>query len=376
MATRDAEETTQKLAQLRALLEEHRAPAVVLGRVANFAWATGGGRSFVNVATDFGAAWAVVGRAGAWVVASNIEAQRLAEEEVDPATWEPVAYAWWEPEGAIEAVRRLTGAEPSALLSDGALPGARDVSRDLARLRQRLGRAEVRRAQALGRDLAEALEATCRAAQPGETEWAVAGRLAAACCARGIVPVVHLVAADERACRRHPLPTDRPVARYALVAVSGMRGGLVASATRLVHWGPVPPELLRRWRAAAQVEAELLAATRPGALARDLFALAQDAYARAGFPDEWRHHHQGGLAGYASREWRATPTGTEVLAADQLVAWNPTVAGAKSEDTVRTREDDLPEVLTRTGSWPEEVFVARSGARIPRPAILERQGTG
>jgi Xaa-Pro aminopeptidase len=365
-----AAEVADKVAQVRDLLRREGAVAMAVGRVSNFAWLSAGGRSFIPVTGDVGAAWVVVSADRVVVCTSNIEAARLAEEELDGLDWEVQARPWWEGAPLAEVQRVVGGAGP--VLADAPLPGARDAAAELARLRARLCPEEQLRAAAVGRDTAWALEDCCRAIARGDSEFAIAGRLAKECYARGIEPVVHLVAADDRVfTRRHPLPTDRRVAHYAMVVVCGMRAGLVLSATRLVHLGPVPPELRRRWEAAARVDAEMIAASRPGVTAGQVLAVAQEAYARLGFPEEWRQHHQGGLAGYASREWRAVPGGPEPLAAGQIVAWNPSVAGAKSEDTVLVRDAGPATVLTATGAWPVRGFTAHSGDAIARPEILE-----
>jgi Xaa-Pro dipeptidase len=53
----------------------------------------------------------------------------------------------------------------------------------------------------------------------------------------------------------------------------------------------------------------------------------------AGLPDEWRLHHQGGTTGYGSREVIATPSTRDPIEHGQAFAWNPSVTGAKAEET-------------------------------------------
>jgi hypothetical protein len=50
----------------------------------------------------------------------------------------------------------------------------------------------------------------------------------------------------------------------------------------------------------------------------------------------------------------------------QAFAWNPTVAGAKSEDTILAANDG-PEILTVDACWPSRIV-----AGLARPLILER----
>jgi antitoxin VapB len=87
-----------------------------------------------------------------------------------------------------------------------------------------------------------------------------------------------------------------------------------------------------------------------------------------GFPGEWQKHNQGGAAGYQSRDYDGTPTCDEIVLADQAFAWNPSITGFKSEDTMLVHTTGC-EFLTVTGEWSSQSV--RYGDRIwERPAIL------
>jgi Xaa-Pro dipeptidase len=203
------------------------------------------------------------------------------------------------------------------------------------------------------------------------SELEVAGLMAGRCFGFGLLPNVCLVGADERAYwYRHPIPTDRKVKRHLMLVVGARRRGLAVSATRMLHFGPVPEELSEKHRAVCTVDACFILGSRPGAKVGELFRAACDEYARQGFPDEWMLHHQGGATGYAPREYKATAESAEVVLDCQAFAWNPSIAGTKSEDTILACQAG-PEILTPGQSWPT-LSVSYGGGTIERPAILER----
>jgi len=118
------------------------------------------------------------------------------------------------------------------------------------------------------------------------------------------------------------------------------------------------------------VEGELIQATRPGKTLGELLQVSQEAYRRADLGDEWRMHHQGGAAGYEPREYLALPGSPVAVALGQAFAWNPSVAGAKSEDTILVGEAE-DEVLTAIDGWPPTIVSLPGGKTMARPAILE-----
>jgi Xaa-Pro aminopeptidase len=202
---------------------------------------------------------------------------------------------------------------------------------------------------------------------PELTEQAAAAELAYRCRQRGLFPAVDLAAGEARQpVHRHPLPTGAPLGRHCLLAVTVERDGLYTSLTRLASFGPPPGRLSELVRTAAGVDAAVLRASRSGRTLGEVFDDLAAAYAERGFPEEWRHHHQGGLTGYKGRETFAVPGEPTSVPASGALAWNPSITGgAKSEDTALVTEDRL-EVVTRTPSLPE---LELDG--LPRPGIVE-----
>jgi Xaa-Pro aminopeptidase len=238
---------------------------------------------------------------------------------------------------------------------------------ELAELRRSLAPAELDRYRAAGADVAGAFIDVFDRLRPDQCEYEVAGDLAGRLAALGFTTPVVLVGGERRApAYRHPLPTHSPLGRFALLAVTAEREGLHTSMTRVASFGKPPARLVAAMRTAAEVDGAVLAASRPGRTLGELFAVLQAAYARAGLPDEWRRHHQGGIAGYLGREVFATPGDPTELPPACAVAWNPSTAGGgKSEDTALVTADGI-EVVTRTPALGE--IETLSG--ISRPGIV------
>ncbi|SFG44522.1 Xaa-Pro aminopeptidase [Halopelagius inordinatus] len=367
----DDERVRTHLADRRERLDDYLdgegIDSVWFARPNSFSWLTGGSNA-VDRHADIGVAAAGYDRDEGWrVVTDNIEADRLREEEL-PAAFDVAEAAWYDASLA-EAVADRTDGDAAA---DFDVPGFDGV--DATELRQPLSETDVERYRELGADVAAAVERVAREIESGDTEHEVAAALRIALATRNVDAPVVLVGGAERAqAYRHYTPTFAELGDYALVSVTGERGGLYASTTRTVAFDP-PSWLKDRHEAAMQVETTALAATqsaaRNGGDAADVFDDIVTAYEDAGEPDEWREHHQGGAAGFAGREWFAAPDEERPVHAPMAYAYNPTVRGAKSEDTVLVT-DDGAEVLTETGEWPTRTVEARGGEfAVERPEIL------
>ena len=347
-------------------MEERGWDWLEIGGVATFAWATGGGRSYINTFETGGVATLLYGREKVVLLTSNVEMPRLEEEELPGLPLEYRVIDWTDLYfNGPERIREV--AIYGVLASDTPLEGA-VAAEGLTDLRAALMPEEVRRMRSLAMDAVAGLEEVARSLEPGQTEEQIATEIRAALGRRTILSPVTLVATDERVYEhRHPLPTENKLDRYAMLVTSALRHGLYCSITRLVHFGDPPSELMEKVRACAEVDAAYIESTRVGATAAEIFAAGQQEYSARGYADEWNLHHQGGAAGYGSREYFAGGGHAYPVLADQCFAWNPSIRGVKSEDTILATKAG-PEILTVTADWPR--MPTERG--IERPVILVR----
>ncbi len=367
----DNPELQEKLERVRALMSSLGLDALLLRRPSNVAWIGGGGRTYVNIAVETGVGSLLITRNERYLLTDVIEERRLAEEEgFGRGGWQVVAEAWHEPPRELAAITSGMSVGADLPTEHNGCAAYKDVGGEVARLRWHLTPAEVARYRALGRDIGAAIGRVARAVRPGKSEDEIAGLIAQATYGEGAVPVVVLVATDERIhSRRHPLPTGKRLERTALLVLCARRHGLIVSLTRLVNFGPISDEQHRRMHAVATIEAAAIQATRPGVKANSVFARIVEAYAATGFSGEWAHHHQGGSVGYATRDYIANPLTEFEVEPVQAFAWNPSVPGAKSEDTFLISEAG-PELLTATPDWPYQQVEA-AGTLMARPDMLE-----
>ena len=155
-----------------------------------------------------------------------------------------------------------------------------------------------------------------------------------------------------------------------MLVAGAIKWGLSVSATRLVHFGELPAELGDKHAAVCQVDAAFILETRPGAAVKDIFKRALAVYKQTGHGEEWRLHHQGGATGYAPRDYKGGLDSSEIVLEDQAFAWNPSLTGTKSEDTIIARTDQT-EIISQAEAWPM-VAVEYQGQKIARPDILVR----
>jgi len=364
------DETAEKRARLLKLMKERGWGAVVFTRRHNFSWASGGSDNHVRHGSEMGVASLIIFLDGRKVVfTSNIEAPRIMDEELGGLGFELVQYQWFSPRERAEALASLLRTTKAA--SDDETPGTEDIEPWMPGLRMRLSRHEIAKYRWLGKATGQGLGEASRRIARGMTEEEIAAMLFSTLQAKSVKATVMLVAADDRIMKyRHPIPTTTRVKHSAMVVVCARRWGLVCSATRLVTFGKPSPELKRKHEACAYVDAAFIAASRPGTPMVEVFEKGRTAYAERGFPNEWRHHHQGGPTGYIEREFTVNPETPkeQKVEAGMAFAWNPSIAGTKSEDTILVTAKGS-EIITGSPAWPM-IKVAIAGKTIQRPDWL------
>jgi len=361
-----------KHARLLILLRQAGLDGVLLATPPNFAWATCGGTNRIDITREPGAGALLVARDGRRAVLANtIEMPRLLADVFAGQVVEPIEWPWAaeraNPTWVLEAARAFTGGSIGA---DWPIGDAVRVDAALAAARAPLTTEEIARYRALGADAGRAVAELCRGLTPGLTEREVADRAVAAMAGIGARAVVALAAGDDRIARfRHPVPSDAPWQHRALLGVCAERHGLTVALSRMVTVGAPPDDLRARVRQTARVFGALLTHAIAGVTGAALFARAVEAYAAAGAPGEELRHHQGGAIGYRARDWVAHPASTDRVTPPQAFAWNPTVPGAKTEDTALVTEGGV-EIITASPGWPTIEIEAR-GRRIGIADILE-----
>jgi antitoxin VapB len=316
-------EVEARLAIVRDIIARRGVAAAALSARRNFAWLTAGGESHIVLSSEGGVATLVVTARDVVAITQNIEAARLADEELVGLGIEVVPVPWWEAGAIDQEVARRTG---TSVAVDA------DMESDLSAARSVLSALDQDRLVALGADAAAAVTGALDEVSAGMTEL----ELASAVLARlptARAPVL-LVAADERIARyRHPLPKAVSIERRVMLVIVAERWGLHAAVTRFRDLEPPAAEIAAADEAVRQVERALHEATVPEATLGDVFAAGQAAYAAVGQPDAWREHHQGGTIAYQGRETVATPGDGTLIRAGMAFAWNPSLPGIKVEDT-------------------------------------------
>lgn len=363
-------EIAEKQERVKKFLIEQCLDGILLTKQNNFAWWTAGGDNHVVTASDNGSASILITQDKKYIITTNIEGCRIMDEEVKGQNFILKKYNWWEDAKKLEIIKNIVKSDKVG--TDDGFGGYKNIEKEFSRLRYSLTEEEIKKYKYLGSISGNVMSDVCKKIKRGDTEFKVASILAQELLKDGITPAVLLVAADDRISKyRHPIPTDKKIKKVVMVVVCARKWGLVVSLTRLVHFGKISSKLRRKHNAVVKVDAAFNLNTVVGANVSDIFKKAISIYKETGFEDEWRLHHQGGSTGYSGRDYKGMLESNEIVLVNQAFAWNPSIAGTKSEDTIIVRKDKI-EVISETPDWPM-IEVKIDGKKILRPDILVKK---
>jgi len=362
------EEISEKKRRVRNLMEELNLEAVYIKRQSNFSWLTGGGLNVVGITLELGVAGLLLTQDKEYVICNNIEAPRMEKEEkLEEQGYKIRSFPWYDDQ-EVKLIRELSGG--SKLGADHGFPDSMDISKRINVLRYSLTSWEIERYMEIGHLTSLAIEETAKTIKPGEKECTVVGRLAERLWENRIDYITTFCAADERISDfRHPVPTEKKIKNRVMLCVNSRRQGLVVSLTRFVQFGSVPDDFHKKYNANVLIDCTFMANTIPGRPVVEAFLKGIEAYKQTGYTDEYKLHHQGGAIGYVGRDYRVNFKTTEIVQENQAFAWNPTITGSKSEDTMIATSKG-PVLLSKPVIFPQ-LKMEVGGFNFFRPDILE-----
>lgn len=303
-----------------------------------------------------------------WLLASNVDAQRLFDDEIPELGYQLKEWPWTA--GRTEFMHHFCHGR--SLAADLPMADTKLVGEEFRHARRTLSPYEQSRMRALGQALGHALEATCRTLAQEQTEQEIAGQLSHRLIHRGLRPIVIHVAADGRSRHyRQAHYTDKVIQRLCVVSATASQYGLHASATRAVCFGALDSELAQEFDAACKITAAYAAETKPHAIPRDVMHSVRRVYAVCGCEHEWRSCLQGNITGRCAVESALLPSSLEIFQEGWAITWNAAVGAAISTDTFLVSAQGRADLVTLSEEWPLRV-VRVQGNDILRPYILVR----
>lgn len=355
-----------KQALVANLLKEVGCDGLLVLEPENFSWLTGGGTARGILDTEAMPGLYMSGE-GRWLICSNVDTQRIFDEEIDGLGFQLKEWPWhW---GRGQFLADLCQGRNVAC--DQPLGSSKVVADQLHKLRRIFTEYEQACYRALGQIVSHALEATGRTVIQGETEREIAGQLSHRLMHRGAAPQVISVYADGRSrAYRQAGYTGALVKNYGVFTVVARKYGLSACASRTVVFGQVEGNLRKDHDAACKVSATYVAGSWPDSVPRQILASGQRIYQIAGVEHEWTLCPQGHLTGRSIVEMMLTPQNEELLQNHSAITWHASVGSAVSCDTFLISEEG-PRSITAAENWPLK-RIRIQGAEFVRPDLLIR----
>lgn len=336
-----------KQAQLAWLLESLECEAVLLLVPSHVAWFTSG-MNVRGLLADSERPGVYTNGKQRWLLCSNVDTQRLFDEELDQLGFQLKEWTW--EGGRADLLSNVTAGRK--MCGDRPFPNMPQVTERLRPMLRVLSAHEHDEYRVLGKLVAHAVEATARNIATGDTEAEVAGHLAHRILHRGAEVASVSVTADGRGAKyRRAGFTSAPVTHSCVIQATAQRGGLFATASRAVSFGPPPDD----FKACHGLALRLAAAYRSRSRPEDSMATARKAGQTILAGTEYEHEGRLAAPGYGAGRFPAEELRRggqdERFAAGQALVWQPRVGPAAVVDTVIVGADGA-ECVTPPEEWP------------------------
>jgi hypothetical protein len=336
-----------KQAAVAHILDEMGCEGVILLMPAHVAWFTGGMTARGLIADTERAGIYTNGRQR-WVVCSNIDTQRLFDEEIDRLGFQLKEWQWTTGRAAL--LGELVAGKKVA--ADRPFPGLALINDRLRTELRPLAPTDREHYLALGRVVVHALEATARGITRGQTEEEIAGQIAHRLYHHGAEADTISVTADGRAHKyRRAGFAGAAVNDVCILQATASRDGLYVTAARTVCFGPPGEEFRAEFDTACRLSGMYRSMSVPNETIGSAAEVGRRLTAGGPFEFDWRHSQPGYGAGWFAVEELRRMGHDERFVSEQPLVWQSRIGAAAVVDTVLVT-DAGPVAVTPPDGWP------------------------
>ncbi len=345
-----------KIKVLRKILVDINKSGIIISNYANICW-LGVKRPSVLSLSENTVVKIIVTLDDIILIANNIEIYRILEEEICIELKEFFTietFFWFD---------NITNIKKSNYIEDF------KVEKEIKKHRIILSESDLEKSLILGKDIAEIIENTLPYIKKGKTEREISSEMIKMCLNREIEVGLVLCASEERMkLYRHPITTNTKINNVCMLALTVRRDGIYSCISRVVSLKKPTKELIEKRKAVLAIDCAFEKYTKVDENLQGVFHKIKKVYKDMGYENEWKNHHQGGVTGYNSREEKITDNTNMIIKNNMIFAYNPTIAGYKTEDTFYIK-DNKKVVTTRTTKLPL-IDIDFEGEKFIRPDIV------
>ena len=359
----DRKEFDIKVKRIHSYMKEYGYDAIVIGTQANFSWISCGGTSHVITSTDMGEAILIITETEKICIANTMDARRIIEQELAGLGFQLVSLKWFDTprdEYAANIIKDMNA------LSDFPIAGADNNFKKFYNLHYPLTEPEIERYRILGREAEEVLWNVAKRIRPGMSGSDVETLLICEYARKKIsVPVMIIGVDEEISSWRHPIPWDKEIKNSVMIVLGIKRSGLIVPITRMVQFGNVPDDMIKKFDAVCTIAADTILSCKAGAKFKDISMRQKDLYKQLGYADEWEKHFVGGLTGYIVSDGSLCMDENAVMTDGMTFNWYVTITGVNTEDTMITTKEGY-ELFTVNDIWPtRKIETGKGTVKIP-----------